>query len=140
MRRSGGLVDVGDAAAGVDAGAASTPCEEKCDDVDEEPEADAQVVVDPEENEQARDEQSDDGGDDADDGRDVLRHAVLKPREDDADAREEEGEYEEPQRNGVRCQIEMDVHWCWLLCRGVLQLSSHVWMLFDGKSEAGFCC
>lgn len=104
------LVDVGDAAAGVDAGAASAPGDEQADDVDEEPEADALIAVDPEEDEQARNEQRDDRGDEADDRGDVMRHAVLEPREHDADAREKEREDEKPERDGVRCQIEMDVH------------------------------
>src|ERR1700733_4433392 len=106
----GRLVDVGDAAAGVDAGTTASPGCDETDDMDQEPEADALVAVDPEEDQEARDEQGHDDGDDADDGRDVLRHGVLEPRDQDADARKEEGEDEKPERDVVRCQIEVDVH------------------------------
>ena len=101
-----GLVDVGDAAAGVDAGTAASPGCEQADDVDEEPEADALIAVDPEEDQEARDEQSDDDGDDADDGGDVLRHAVLEPREDDADARQKKRQDQKPQGNRVDRESE----------------------------------
>ena len=111
------LVDVGDTAAGVYAGAAATPGDKQADDVDEEPEADALIAVDPEEDEQARDEQGYDRGDDADDRGDVMRHAVLKPREHDADAREKEGEDEKPERDSMSGKIEMGIHG-WLLLWG----------------------
>ena len=74
--------------------------------MNEEPEADALIAVD----QKARDEQRDDDRDEPDDGRDVVGHAVLEPRDQDANARKKERENEKPEGDAMRCQIEMDVH------------------------------
>jgi hypothetical protein len=72
------LVDVGGAAtAGVDAGTSASPCEYEGYGVEEEPEAYALILIDPEEDEDARDEKGDDDLDEVDRGRDVGSHAVL---------------------------------------------------------------
>src|SRR5665213_157111 len=97
-------------AAAVDAVGASAPCEKKGDEMDEEPETEALVFVDPEEDQDAGDEERDDDRDNADDGWNVGRHAVLKPCEDHANARQKEREDEKPERDRVDVQRQGSVH------------------------------
>ena len=74
----------------------------------QEPDGEALGLVYPKEDEEAGDEHRDDNRDDADRRRDEMRHAVLEPCDDHAEARQEERQDKEPQRNRVDREGEGD--------------------------------
>jgi len=97
-------------AAAVDGAAASAPGAEERDQVQQEPDGDALVLVYPKEDDDARDEHRDDNRDDADRRRDQMRHAVLEPCDDHAEARQEERQDKEPQGDRVDREGEGEFH------------------------------
>ena len=99
-----------DAATPVNGVAASAPGEQESDQVQQEPDGDALVLVDPEEDEDAGDEHRDDDRDNANRRRDVVGHAVLEPCDNHAEARQEERQDEEPEGDRVDGEGERKVH------------------------------
>ena len=65
------------------------------------PDCDALVLVDPNQDEEARDEHGNDDRENTDGRRNERKHAVLEPCEDDADARQKKRQDKEPQRDLV---------------------------------------
>ena len=97
--------------------AAPAPGAEQSDQVQQEPDGDALVLVDPKQDEDAGDEHRDDDGDNADRRRNVVDHAVLEPCDDHAEPWQKERQEEKPKRDRVDREGERVVHQKGLSCR-----------------------
>ena len=78
--------------------------------MEQEPEGDALVLVNPKEDEDAGEQQPDDDRDEADRGGNELAHAVLEPCDEDSEAREEQRQDEEPKWDRVNGEREGEFH------------------------------
>lgn len=74
------------------------------------PDGDALILVDPKQNQNARYQEPDEDGDDAYRGRNISGHAVLQPCDEDAQAGKKERQNEKPEWNGVNWEGQGEVH------------------------------
>jgi hypothetical protein len=78
--------------------------------VEQEPDGNALVLVNPKENEEAGEQHPDDDRDEADRRGNELVHTVLEPCDEDTEAREEQRQDEEPKWDRVNGEREREVH------------------------------